>query len=108
MVSLFPYHNIAGERGLPLPPILPRAVSAGYNRRHPDQPNTPRDAALYRVSHNSKHLADEFMADPFGRASPELQRVLMVFRGEPLEGKPVLVCTKPFEEWALAIHPGRR
>ena len=66
------------------------------------------DAALYRVSHNSKHLADEFMADPFGRASPELQRVLMIFRGEPLEGKPILVCTKPFEEWALALHPGRR
>jgi hypothetical protein len=63
---------------------------------------------LYRVSHNQKHLADEFMANPFGRASPELQRVLMVFRGEPLEGKPVLICTKPFEEWALAIHRGKR
>jgi hypothetical protein len=63
---------------------------------------------LYRVSHNSKHLADEFMADPFGRASPELQRVLMIFRGEPLEGKPILICTKPFEEWALAFHAGRR
>jgi hypothetical protein len=48
---------------------------------------------VYRVSHNQKHLADEFMANPFGRASPELQRVLMVFRGEPLEGKPVLICT---------------
>ena len=63
---------------------------------------------MYRVSHNSKHLADEFMADPFGRASPELQRVLMIFRGEPLEGKPILICTKPFEEWALALYPGRR
>jgi hypothetical protein len=63
---------------------------------------------LYRVSHNQKHLADEFMANPYGRASPELQRVLMVFRGEPLEGKPVLICTKPFEEWALAIYSGRR
>jgi hypothetical protein len=63
---------------------------------------------VYRVSHNQKHLADEFMANPFGRASPELQRVLMVFRGEPLEGKPVLLCTKPFEEWALAIHSGKR
>ena len=48
---------------------------------------------MYRVSHNKKHLADEFMANPFARASPELQRVLMVFRGEPLEGKPVLICT---------------
>jgi hypothetical protein len=63
---------------------------------------------VYRVNHNSKHLADEFMADPLGRASPELQRVLMVFRGEPLTGKPVLICTKPFQEWTLAIHSGRR
>ena len=63
---------------------------------------------MYRVSHNKKYLADEFMANPFGRASPELQRVLMAFRGEPLEGKPVLICTKPFEEWTLALHSGRR
>jgi hypothetical protein len=32
----------------------------------------------------------------------------MVFRGEPLEGKPVLICTKPFEEWTLALHSGWR
>jgi hypothetical protein len=38
---------------------------------------------MYRVNHNKKHLADEFLANPFGRASPELQRVLMVFRGDP-------------------------
>jgi hypothetical protein len=63
---------------------------------------------VYRVNHNSKHLADEFMANPLGRFSPELQRVLMVFRGEPLAGKPVLICTKPFQEWTLAEHSGKR
>lgn len=63
---------------------------------------------MYRVTHNQKHLADEFMANPLGRASPELQRVLMVFRGEPLEGKPVLLNTRPFKEWTLAFHSGRR
>ena len=29
-------------------------------------------------------------------------------RGGPLKGKYVLVCTKPFEEWMLARHPGER
>ena len=38
---------------------------------------------MYRVTHNQKHLADEFLADPFGRPSPELQRVLIAFRGAP-------------------------
>ncbi|MBV8566167.1 MAG: ABC transporter permease [Methylobacteriaceae bacterium] len=63
---------------------------------------------MYRVNHNEKHLADEFMANPFGRPSPELQRVLIVFRGEPVAGKYVLVCTKPFKEWALAELGGKR
>lgn len=63
---------------------------------------------VYRVSHNQKHLADEFMADPLGRASPELQRLLIAFRGEPVPGKYVLVCTKPFEEWTLARLGSKR
>ena len=42
---------------------------------------------MYRVNHNQKHLADEFMADPLGRPSPELQRVLIAFRGEAIEGQ---------------------
>ncbi len=57
---------------------------------------------MHRVTHNQKHLADEFMANPFGRPSPALQRLLMIFRGGPIAGKYVLVCTKPFEEWTLA------
>jgi hypothetical protein len=67
-----------------------------------------KGCGMYRINHNKKHLADEFMANPFGRASPELQRVLMVFRGEPVAGKYVLICTKPFEEWALAELTGKR
>lgn len=53
---------------------------------------------MYRVGHNQKHLADEFMANPFGRASLELQRILMVFRGGAAAGKYVLVCTKPHQD----------
>ncbi len=63
---------------------------------------------MYRVNHNQKHLADEFMANPLARPSPELQRVLIAFRGEPIEGKFVLVCTRPFEEWTLAQLTGKR
>ncbi|MBM3518673.1 MAG: hypothetical protein FJX56_12565 [Alphaproteobacteria bacterium] len=63
---------------------------------------------MYRVNHNMKHVAEEFMQKPIGHHSPELQRVLMVFRGEPLEGKYVLVCTKPFKEWTLGQLTGVR
>lgn len=63
---------------------------------------------MYTVNHNMKHVAEEFMRNPIGHHSPELQRVLMVFRGEPLEGKYVLICTKPFEEWQLATLTGVR
>ena len=63
---------------------------------------------MYTVNHNKKHLAEEFMQDPLGPHSPELQRVLMVFRGGPVEGKHVLVCTKPYREWTLAQVTGVR
>ena len=63
---------------------------------------------MYTVNHNLKHVAEEFMANPIGHHSPELQRVLMVFRGEPLRGKYVLVCTHPFKEWQLATLTGKR
>lgn len=64
---------------------------------------------MHRVTHNQKHLADEFMADPFSRRpSPELQRLLMIFRGQPVPERYVLVCTKPYREWALARMGARR
>jgi hypothetical protein len=63
---------------------------------------------MYRVGHNQKHLADEFMANPFGRASPELQRILMVFRGGAAAGKYILVCTRPHQEWMLGQLPAKR
>ena len=63
---------------------------------------------MYTVDHSKRHLAEEFMQDPLGPHSPELQRVLMVFRGGPVAGKHVLVCTKPYEEWTLAQVTGVR
>ncbi|WP_378773786.1 hypothetical protein [Methylopila musalis] len=51
--------------------------------------------------------AKEFMADPIGHHSLDLQRILHRFRGSPLEGRWVLVQTKPFEEWRLGRMNGR-
>ena len=53
-------------------------------------------------------LVKEFRDNPVGHHSTNLQRVLNVLRGEPLKGKYVLVCTKPHEEWQLAILSGER
>ena len=51
---------------------------------------------------------DEFRQNPFGHHSPNLLRILNALRGGPLEGKYVLVCTKPFREYTLARHGGER
>jgi hypothetical protein len=53
------------------------------------------------------HVA-ELRERPHGRHSPGLQRILNVMRGTPLEGRYVLVCTRPFREWRLGRHPGAR
>lgn len=46
--------------------------------------------------------AEEFRRDPFGDHSPRLQEILTLFRGEPVEGKYVLVSTIPLREWVIA------
>ncbi len=56
----------------------------------------------------SHELAEEFRRQPLGHHSPELQRVLVLFRGEPMEGKYVLVCTEPHRRWVLGQLPGVR
>ena len=53
-------------------------------------------------------FAKEFEQNPVGHHSPGLQRVLNVFRGEPLQGKYVLVTIKPYACWQLARLSGRR
>jgi hypothetical protein len=51
-------------------------------------------------------LVDEFMANPIGHHSPDLQHLLLLFRGEPAKGKYALVCTEPYREWTLARLSG--
>lgn len=68
--------------------------------------NPDRTADL--VSRPSRSVAEEFRRSPLGHHSPELQRVLTLFRGAEMEGKYVLVCAKPHQEWRLGRLPANR
>src|SRR5437867_705679 len=57
---------------------------------------------MYTVDPSRTDLALEFKSRPFGRHGDELQRILNLFRSDPLPGNYCLVCTKPHREWALA------
>jgi hypothetical protein len=66
-------------------------------------------ASIYKVDPvRDLPYAREFFANPVGHHSPGLQRVLHVFRGEPLKDKYVLVTTKPHQQWQLAQLSGER
>jgi len=65
--------------------------------------------SIYHIDpERDRVFAEEFRRTPVGHHSPGLQRVLHVFRGEPLSGKYVLFCTKPYTEWQLARLSGER
>ena len=53
-------------------------------------------------------IIDEHRATPIGKHSDELERVLTYLRKNHLEieGKYILVCTKPHEEWRIASITG--
>jgi hypothetical protein len=61
------------------------------------------------ISVNPKRLdlAAEFMANPIGAHSAELQQILWLFRGALPEDKHVLVCLEPYRRWMLAQMDGR-
>lgn len=63
---------------------------------------------VYKVGKHDRHLVEEFDRTPIGHHPPSLQRVLNVFRGEPVKDKYVLVCTKPHAEWVLGQLTGER
>lgn len=60
----------------------------------------------YKIRKGDEVYAKEFLANPVGHHSPGLRRITNLFRGLPIKGKHVLVCTKPHEEWVLAELPG--
>jgi hypothetical protein len=51
-------------------------------------------------------LAAEFRARPLGHHSPALQKLLRLFRGEPVEGKYALLRTKPERQWMIVQFTG--
>jgi hypothetical protein len=53
-------------------------------------------------------LAREFMANPLGHHSPNLQRLMRLMRGEPAREKPCLLIVEPGRKWALVRLPGTR
>ena len=53
-------------------------------------------------------LAREFMANPAGLHSPNLQRLLRAMRGGSVKGKHALLTTRPGREWTLIRLSGSR
>lgn len=74
-------------------------MSEQSEREHPGAGRPPQYA---------EEIAREFREKPLGQHSPELQRVLTLFRSEEMAGKYVLVCTEPHRRWALGQLSGRR
>jgi hypothetical protein len=65
--------------------------------------------SIYRIDPvKDLPFAQEFMETPVGIHSAGLQRILNVFRGEPLTGKYVLVEVEPHVKWQLAQLTGQR
>ena len=62
----------------------------------------------YRIRPEDRIHIGEFRDRPLSPHGPELQRILNAMRDTPLEGRYILVCTKPFREWKLARHGGRK
>jgi hypothetical protein len=57
----------------------------------------------------TKAIIEEHRERPIGKHSDELERVLIYLRKHHLEmeGKYILVCTKPHEEWRIATLTGK-
>lgn len=63
---------------------------------------------MYKIQPEDRKVVEEFRRNPIGRHSPQLQRVLNLFRGAPMEGKYVLITRIPHKEWVLGQMTGKR
>lgn len=63
---------------------------------------------MYKIKDDDRKWIEEFRANPVGKHSPDLQRVLNAMRRVPQKGKFVLVCVKPHREWVVARLTGKR
>ena len=62
----------------------------------------------YKLRPEDSVYSEEFHQSPIGHHSPGPNRTLTLFRGEPTEGKYVLVCREPHQEWVLGQLSGQR
>ncbi|MGH6954572.1 MAG: hypothetical protein ACREGL_10340 [Alphaproteobacteria bacterium] len=63
---------------------------------------------MYKIDPDDLRLAREFKARPIGLHSPDLQRLLRLFRGEPVAGKYALMTVKRHREWMLVQLTGEK
>ncbi|HVO01277.1 MAG TPA: hypothetical protein VMT54_03705 [Candidatus Cybelea sp.] len=56
---------------------------------------------MYRIDPDRADLAREYKADPLGKHSAELEKVLLLLRSGGVRDKTVIICTKPEREWRL-------
>ena len=63
---------------------------------------------MYEIDPKMTHLAVEYRANPRGRHSPDLQRVLNVMRGAPAVGKHILIFDKKRNGYVIAQLGGER
>jgi hypothetical protein len=59
------------------------------------------------LSDDDRRLIAEMRARPLGPHSPDLRRLLNVWRSAPAEGKLVLIVRRPNREWVLGELGGR-
>jgi len=63
---------------------------------------------MYQIRPEDRNVVEEFRRNPIGPHSPQLQRVVNLFRGAAMAGKHVLVCRVPHKEWVLGQLTGKR
>jgi len=56
---------------------------------------------MYKLDPDRLDLAREFKAQPYGRHSDDLQRLLNAMRGGGFAGRLVAICLRRHKEWAL-------
>lgn len=87
--------------------FLSRTVALAVNIHYDSSGDASTDRTpMYHIDPTRTDLAVEFKARPFGVHSAELNALLLRMRGAPIEGKHVLVMTKPQAEWVLAEMTG--
>ena len=77
-----------------------------YRIRQRERAQPAAEVPLFKIDPSRSDLAIEFRARPYGEHSPQLQAVLSLMRSRPPDGRYVLICTKPHEEWVLAQISG--